>query len=139
MKYVPLLGRILLSYIFISSGSKHFLSQTIQYGASAGLPAASFLVPLAGIIAIVGALSIILGYKARLGAWLLVIFLVPVTLIMHRFWSIQDPMQHQIQQIMFLKNISMLGGALILTYFGSGPLSLDEVIKPKKQETRAPE
>jgi putative oxidoreductase len=131
MKYVPLLGRIFLSYIFISSGSKHFLSQTIQYGASAGVPAASFLVPLAGIIAIVGGLSIVLGYKARLGAWLLVIFLVPVTLIMHRFWSIQDPMQHQIQNIMFLKNMSMLGGALILTYFGSGPLSLDEVFKPK--------
>ncbi len=132
MKYVLLLGRILLSYIFITSGSKHFASQTIQYGASAGVPAASYLVPLAGIIAIAGGLLIILGYKARLGAWLLVIFLVPVTLIMHRFWSIQDPMQHQIQNIMFLKNMSMLGGALILTYFGSGPISLDEVIKKKK-------
>ncbi len=132
MKYVPLLGRILLSYIFISSGLKHFLSQTIQYGASAGVPAASILVPLAGIIAIAGAVLIILGYKARFGAWLLVIFLVPVTLIMHRFWSVQDPMQHQIQHTMFLKNMSMLGGALILTWFGSGPLSLDEVIKKGK-------
>jgi putative oxidoreductase len=131
MKYILLAGRILLSAIFISFGAKHFTAETIQYGASAGVPAASFLVPLAGIIAIVGGLSIVLGYKAKWGAWLIVIFLIPVSFIMHRYWSIQDPMQYQIQQIMFWKNMSMLGGALILTYFGSGPLSLDEVIKPK--------
>jgi putative oxidoreductase len=131
MKYLPLLGRILLSLIFISSGLKHFSSDTINYGASAGVPGASFLVPLAGIIAIVGGLSIILGYKAKWGAWLLVIFLIPVSFVMHAYWNIQDPMQHQIQHIMFLKNMSMLGGALLLTYFGSGPLSLDMMIKSK--------
>ncbi len=132
MKYILLVGRILLSAIFISFGSKHFSVETINYGASAGVPAASILVPLAGIIAIIGGVSIVLGLKARLGAWLLVIFLIPVSFFMHRYWSISDPMQHQIQQIMFWKNMSMLGGALILTYFGSGPLSLDEVIKKKK-------
>jgi putative oxidoreductase len=131
MKYVPLLGRILFSVIFISSGLKHFSSGTIQYGAAAGVPAASFFVPVAGIIAIAGALSILLGYKAKWGAWLLVIFLFPVSFMMHAYWNIQDPMQHQIQHIMFLKNMSMLGGALILTYFGSGPISLDAMIKSK--------
>jgi len=131
MKYVLLVGRILLSAIFISFGAKHFSVETINYGTSAGVPAASFLVPLAGIIAMTGGLSILLGYKARWGAWLLVIFLVPVSFIMHAYWNIQEPMQHQIQQIMFMKNMSMLGGALILTYFGSGPLSLDNKIKLK--------
>jgi putative oxidoreductase len=131
MKYLPLLGRILFTTIFISSGLKHFSSATINYAASAGVPAASFFVPIAGIIAIAGALSILLGFKAKWGAWLLVIFLFPVSFMMHAYWNVQDPMQHQIQHIMFLKNMAMLGGALILTYFGSGPLSLDNKIKLK--------
>jgi putative oxidoreductase len=131
MKYVPLLGRILFSMIFLDSGFKHFSSGTINYGASAGVPMASIAVPLAGIIAIVGALSILLGYKAKWGGWLIVLFLAPVTFMMHAYWSVSDPMQHQMQMIMFMKNMSMLGGALMITHFGSGPVSLDEVIKSK--------
>ena len=131
MKYVPLLGRILFSMIFLDSGFKHFTSGTINYAASAGVPMASVAVPLSGIIAIVGALSILLGYKAKWGGWLIVLFLVPVTFMMHAYWSVTDPMQHQMQMIMFMKNMSMLGGALMIAYFGSGPVSLDEVIKPK--------
>jgi len=131
MKYVPLLGRILFATIFIDSGIKHFTSGAINYGASAGVPAASLLVPLAGIIAIVGALSIVLGYKAKWGGWLIVLFLVPVSFMMHAYWNIQDPMQHQIQSAMFLKNMAMLGGALMIAYFGSGPVSLDDLIKSK--------
>jgi putative oxidoreductase len=72
-----------------------------------------------------GGLSILLGYRARLGAWLVVLFLVPVTLMMHKFWTIGDPMMAQMQQIMFLKNVSMLGGALLISQFGAGPISLD--------------
>lgn len=132
MKYIPLLGRIIFSIIFISSKLKHFSSESIHYGASAGIPAASILVPLAGIIALAGTLSILLGYKAKWGAWLIVIFLVPTSFIMHAYWNIQDPAQHMFQQGFFLKNMAMLGGALFLAYFGSGPLSLDEVIKAKK-------
>jgi putative oxidoreductase len=54
-----------------------------------------------------------------------VLFLVPVTLMMHRFWATTDPMMASIQQVMFMKNLSMLGGALLLTHFGAGPLSFD--------------
>jgi putative oxidoreductase len=67
----------------------------------------------------------VLGYRARLGAWLIVLFLVPVTLAMHNFWAVKDPMMAQMQMIMFMKNVSMLGGALLITQFGAGPLSLD--------------
>jgi putative oxidoreductase len=125
MKYIVLTGRILFSLIFLMSGFNHFSSQSIGYAASKNVPAASFLVPVSGILAIAGAISIILGYKARLGAWLIVLFLVPVTLMMHDFWTIPDPMMKQIQMAMFMKNLSMLGGALLITYFGAGPLSLD--------------
>ena len=44
---------------------------------------------------------------------------------MHKFWTVADPMMHQMQMIMFMKNLAMLGGALLITQFGSGPLSLD--------------
>lgn len=124
MKYILLLGRILFSAIFIVASLAHFTPQDIQYALSKGVPMPSVLVPLSGIMALVGGLSVLLGYKARWGAWLIVIFLIPVTLMMHNFWGISDPMAAAIEQANFFKNISMLGAALIISYFGSGPLSL---------------
>jgi putative oxidoreductase len=88
-------------------------------------------VPLSGIIALVGGLSVLLGFQTRFGAWLLVIFLVPVTVMMHNFWSVSDPMTRQIEKAMFLKNVTMLGGALVISYFGAGPLSLDTLISQR--------
>lgn len=126
MTLILLLGRILYSAIFVLSGFSHFTEPLIQYGASQGVPFPFFLVPLSGLIAILGGLSILLGYKTRYGAWLIVIFLIPVTLMMHPFWAIADSSDAMIQQIMFMKNLSMLGGAFILSYFGSGALSLKE-------------
>jgi putative oxidoreductase len=83
-------------------------------------------VPLSGILAIAGGLMIAVGWWTRIGALLLVIFLVPVTLTMHAFWAAQDPMMRQDQIAHFMKNLSMLGGALLLLSFGAGPFSLDE-------------
>jgi putative oxidoreductase len=125
MKFILLLGRILFSLIFLNTVVFHFSKDAASYAASKGVPASSFLVPASGIIALLGALSIILGFKARWGAWLIVLFLVPVTFMMHNFWAIDDPMMRQMQMSMFMKNLSMLGGALIIAYFGSGPLSVD--------------
>jgi putative oxidoreductase len=126
MKYILLLGRILYSIIFLLSSVTLFSKPSINYAASHQVPMASIFVPIAGILILLGGISILLGYKARWGAWLIVIFLVPVTLIIHRFWGISDPMRATLQQIMFLKNTAMLGGALMIAYFGSGPLSLDQ-------------
>ncbi len=125
MKNILLLGRILYSLIFLLAMPGHFSQKEMDYAASQGTPAASVLVPLAGIISLLGIISILLGYKAKWGAWLIVIFLIPVTFIIHAFWKVQDPMQHQMQMVMFMKNISMIGTALIIAYFGSGPLSMD--------------
>ena len=105
MKYIVLLGRVLYSYIFITSVLGHFSRHTIEYVASKGLPMATILVPLAGAMALVGGISILVGWNARWGAWLLVLFLLPVTITMHRFWGIADPMAAGMQKIMFLKNI----------------------------------
>jgi putative oxidoreductase len=65
------------------------------------------------------------GYRTKLGAWIVVLFLVPVTLMMNKFWTVSDAMMAQIQMILFMKNVSMLGGALLISHFGAGPLSLD--------------
>jgi putative oxidoreductase len=123
--YVALAGRILFSSLFLMAAPMHFTQPEIAFAKAAGVPAASLLVPASGLLALAGALSILLGYRAKIGAWLLVLFLVPVTLAMHNFWAVHDPMMMQIQMAMFLKNVSILGGALLIAHFGAGPLSLD--------------
>ena len=129
MKYTVLLGRILYSLIFLNSGLFHFSGMAVGYASSQGVPLASFLVPFSGVMAIVGGLLILLGYKAKWGAWLIVAFLIPVTFMMHAFWKETDPMQKQMQMAMFMKNISMLGGAFLITWFGAGPVSFDNIRK----------
>jgi putative oxidoreductase len=89
------------------------------------VPLASIAVPLAGAIAIAGGLSILLGFRAKIGAWLLVLFLACVTPMLHNFWAVTDPMTRQMQMINFMKNLSMMGGALLISQFGAGPWSLD--------------
>ena len=122
---VVILGRFLFALIFLMAGANHFNKQTIGYAASHGVPLAAIAVPLSGVLAIAGGLSILLGYRAKLGAWLIVLFLVPVSLMMHKFWTVTDPMMAQIQMILFMKNVSMLGGAVLISHFGAGPFSLD--------------
>ncbi|HVU05966.1 MAG TPA: DoxX family protein [Polyangiaceae bacterium] len=121
---VPL-GRLLFAFIFLMASPSHFSSAAIGYAASQGVPFPALIVPLSGILALVGGLLVAFGFHTRVGAWLLVLFLVPVTLMMHRFWAAGDPVMMRVQQAMFLKNVSMLGGALLLAYFGGGPHSMD--------------
>jgi putative oxidoreductase len=89
------------------------------------VPIPGVLVPIAGLLALFGGLSVLFGFKARWGAVLLVVFLVPVTLMMHDFWSVTDPMLKQMQLAMFLKNVSLIGGALFFAAHGAGAYSLD--------------
>jgi putative oxidoreductase len=111
----------------------HFSRGGIDYAASMGVPMAGFLVPLSGVIAAAGALSILAGYKAKAGAWLIILFLIPVTFMMHKFWAVTDPMMMQMQLSMFMKNIALTGGALMIAYFGAGPYSIDARIASKKK------
>jgi putative oxidoreductase len=125
MKTATLIGRILYSLIFLAAVPGHFSAQTIGYAASQGVPLANLAVPASGILALVGGLSIALGYKTRWGALALIAFLVPVTLMMHNFWAVTDPMMHQLQMVMFLKNVALIGGALTFAVHGAGAYSLD--------------
>jgi len=122
---IVFVGRVLFALIFLMAGPNHFVSSTIAFAASQGVPMASIAVPFSGALALIGGLSIVLGYRAKIGAWLIVLFLACVTPMLHKFWTVTDPMMHQIQMIMFMKNLSMLGGALLISQFGAGPWSVD--------------
>jgi putative oxidoreductase len=120
-----LVGRLFYVAIFLMASPNNFTKQAVAYAASQGAPLASIGVPLMGVISLVGGLSILLGYRAKIGAWFIILFLIIVTPIMHKFWGLTDPTMAQVQMINFMKNLSMLGGALLITQFGAGPWSLD--------------
>lgn len=122
---VVLLGRFFYAAIFIFFGLGHLSKPMIAYAAAQGVPMASVAVPFSGLMAILGGLSILLGYRTKIGAALIVLFLVPVTFAMHKFWAVSDPMMAQMQMAMFMKNVSLLGAALVFAQLGPGPFSLD--------------
>jgi putative oxidoreductase len=126
MRYFYLVGRILFSLIFITAAPRHFTHEGIQHAADLGVPLASLLVPLSGVMALAGGLSVAAGYKAKCGAWLLVGFLVPVTFMMHGYWRLHDPAMIHVQQAMFAKNLSILGAAILIGQFGAGEISIDQ-------------
>ena len=134
MRFLYLLGRVLFALIFIVAAPRHFTAEGIHHAAELGVPFAALCVPVSGVMAFAGGLSVATGYRARWGAWLLIAFLVPVTLMMHGFWRLQDAQAVHIQQAMFAKNLAMIGAALLLTQFGAGPMSLDR----KKTSGAAP-
>src|SRR5258708_35051311 len=111
MKYLVLLGRICFAAIFIVAAPGHFKAQEIAYAAHAGVPFASLAVPVSGLMALAGGLSIALGYRTKIGAWPLVLFLVPVTLTMHNFWAVTDPISAQLQMAMVMEIGWVQGGA----------------------------
>ncbi len=124
MPVLFLLGRILFAAIFIISAPGDFTSAGVGYARAAGVPRPEILVPLAGVLSLVGALMLLFGIKPRVGAWLLFIFLVPVTLIMHRFWGVANPQMAQMQMVNFMKNLSMMGGTLMFQMIDRWPLAI---------------
>ena len=121
-KYLPLIGRVLLGLIFILSGINKItgFEGTQQYMAAQGMPLTALLLTGAILVEIAGGLSIIVGYKARFGAAALFLFLIPTTLIFHTDFG------NQTQMIMFMKNLSIMGGLLFVVTYGAGPLSVDD-------------
>ena len=126
-KFGPLVGRILLSAIFLMSGIGKIggFAGTAGYMASKGLPMVEVLLAITIVIEIGAALMIIAGFKARLGATALLLWMIPVTLIFHNFWAMPAD-QQMLQQIMFMKNLGLMGGMLYIMAFGSGPMSMDK-------------
>jgi len=123
-----LIGRIVLVWIFLMSGIGKIgnFEGTTQYMAKFGMPLPSFFLLGAIFLELVGSITIVLGYFTRFGVILLLVFLIPTTLIFH---GADDPGQ----KIQFMKNVSMLGGLLILVSAGAGRYSLDYLFRERKK------
>jgi putative oxidoreductase len=134
MKYFVALGRVLYSMIFLVSAMFHFTAQGVMYASAQGVLLPMITVPLSGIMAILGGISVALGYRTKWGALMLILFLATVTIMMHNFWAVTDPMMSQMQFAMFMKNLALLGSALLIAYFGAGPLSFDARAKAAKPQ-----
>jgi putative oxidoreductase len=125
-----LAGRIMLALMFIASGIGKIggFTDTTVYMASAGLPAVDPLLEILLILTILielgGGTAIVLGWKTRLAALFVFSFTMLVTLVFHRFWA-APPDDAQVQQLMFMKNVSVMGGLLVLYAFGPGKYAFE--------------
>lgn len=133
-------GRVLLSAIFLLSAVGNKIpnfQQVSQYMASAGVPAPDLLLGGAIAFLVLGSLSVILGFQARLGALLLGIFLILATYYFHGFWRLEGAAAME-QQIQFMKNLALLGAMLFIMANGSGALSLDNILVRRPTPAVAP-
>jgi putative oxidoreductase len=131
-----LVGRILLASMFIISGAGKIgaFADTTVYMASAGLPAIDSLLEILLILTVFveigGGAAIVLGWKTRSATALIFLFTMLVTLMFHRFWSV-PPSEAMAQQLMFMKNVSVMGGLMVLFAYGPGDYALDDNDLPK--------
>ncbi len=122
-----LLGRVLFGGFFIMSGINHFFNVGMMsgYARSKNVPAAYLAVIGSGVLLVLGGASVLLGLFPILGLLLLILFLVPTSVLIHNFWTIEDPQARAADQINFLKNMALTGAALALMYGAADwPLSL---------------
>ena len=125
--YLSALGRILLANIFLMSALGNKIpnfSQTAQYMASEGVPLPQLMLAGAILFLIAGSVSIILGFKTRIGAALLLIFLILATFFFHDFWTFEGEARTQ-QMIQFMKNLSLMGAMIFLIGNGPGAIAMD--------------
>ena len=126
-KWAQFVGRVALGLIFIVSGLGKLAGWrgTVGYAGSKGVP--EILLAIATALELLGAVSVVVGFKARWGALALLIFLVPVTLVFHNFWAYEGQEQ-KMQMINFLKNLAIMGGLLEFSAAGAGAWSLDSAL-----------
>jgi putative oxidoreductase len=132
--WLALVGRLLLALMFLISGLNKIADPqgTQQYMAAMGMTWATTLFYVGAIVMeVAGSLSLLLGYRARAGGWLLLLFMIPTTLIFHA--NVADPNQ----MIHLLKNLSVMGGLLYVAVYGAGGLSMDAGLE-RSERTGAP-
>lgn len=124
-RYTSLLGRILLSIVFLLSGVMKItaFSQILPVMQAKGFPLPGVSLGIAAAIELIGAALLITGYQARISAWVLLVYLIIATFVFHNFWAAQG-MEQQTQLINFLKNVAIMGGLLMVAAFGPGRLAL---------------
>jgi putative oxidoreductase len=124
--FAALVARVLLTFMFIYSGFGKItgFEGTVGFIASKGLPMPQLMAIIAILCELGAGLLLLIGYKARWAALAIFVFLIPTTLIFHNFWA-SPPAEYEMQQINFMKNVTIMGGMLMVWAFGPGRYSLD--------------
>lgn len=121
-----LVGRILIAFMFMQSGYEKLtdLTGTAGYIASGGLPNSTALAALTGVFELVAGLAILIGFKARWAALVLAAFTLVASFLYHRYWTAPAD-QQVVVQLLFMKNMAIVGGLLVIAALGAGPASID--------------
>jgi len=121
-----LMGRILLAALFLPAGLSKLsgFEGTVGYIASVGLPFASVAAAAAIAVEILGSVALLVGSQTRVAAAVLAVFTIVASFFFHAFWA-AAPEQAFMQQLLFFKNIGVIGGLLLLVSSGAGAWSLD--------------
>lgn len=114
MDLIALVGRLMFAAMFIMSGVNHLTKRTFmsEYARAMNVPAAMATVVVSGVMILVGGAMVAVGAWGDLGALLLAMFLVPTAIAMHGFWRLDDAQARTEQQMHFMKNMTLAGGAL---------------------------
>jgi putative oxidoreductase len=118
---IGIAARILFTLIFFLSGITHFTAMQDYINLMpAPIPFREFWVTISAVVELIGAAMILFNYRPRLGAWLIVIFLIPVTIVVHgtAMVTLSDPVMRGVNVSMFLKGLAMIACALFITQFG---------------------
>lgn len=125
-KPLTLIGRILLAALFLPAGLSKIggFAGTVGYIGSKGLPMPEVAAVIAILVEVGGGLALIAGFGTRLAALALAVFTLVATFVFHNYWALPAEAQ-MVQQLMFFKNIAVVGGLLTLAAWGAGGWSLD--------------
>ena len=123
---LALLARVLIAALFLPAGVGKLagFEGTVGYVASVGLPLPQVAAGLAVLLEVGGGLALLAGFQTRWVCWALALFTLVAAAVFHAFWN-AAPEQLMLQQIMFMKNLSIAGGLLALSVLGAGGWSLD--------------
>jgi putative oxidoreductase len=123
---LTLAARILMALLFLIAGIGKIagFAGTSGYIASKGLPLPELDAVIAIVVEVGGGLALIAGFQTRVVALVMAVFTVASAVIFHNFWALPAD-QVMVNQIMFLKNLSITGGLLMFTAFGAGAMSVD--------------
>lgn len=117
---------MLICWIFIYSaiGQIQEFAFWSNRASEKGIPVGAAAIAASIAIQLLGGFGVLLGFRARIASWALVLFLIPTTLIFHNFWTLQGAARGP-QEINFDRNIAIIGGLLFIGQFGAGPYSVD--------------
>ena len=123
---LTLTGRLLLALLFLPAGLMKIggFAGTVGYIASKGLPMPALGAVIAIVVEVLGGLALLAGFGTRVAALVLAVFTVAASVIFHAYWAVPAEAQ-MVQQLMFFKNIAVVGGLLVLAAHGAGGWSLE--------------